>query len=225
MIAARAESSRKGIEWAALGWMFLFFWYMSGVTQLLLFATDTIGWRGFRQTLLLSGLWLVPLLLYPAHTRRLAGIIGGALWLCSLPAFGYYLIYGQDFSQSVIFIMFESNNAEAAEYISQYLTWWMPLAFIGYGLGAWLLWQKIRPVYLPRRSAIIASALIVAATIGYPARFMLGSDVVGRFTSLSDYMSGFKPFLDALPEDVAHQVARDNFLAVLPRRVQAELAE
>ena len=50
MIAARAESSRKGIEWAALGWMFLFFWYMSGVTQLLLFATDTIGWRGFRQT-------------------------------------------------------------------------------------------------------------------------------------------------------------------------------
>ena len=79
MIAARAESSRKGIEWAALGWMFLFFWYMSGVTQLLLFATDTIGWRGFRQTLLLSGLWLVPLLLYPAHSRRLAGIIGGAV--------------------------------------------------------------------------------------------------------------------------------------------------
>ena len=176
MIAARAESSRKGIEWAALGWMFLFFWYMSGVTQLLLFATDTIGWRGFRQTLLLSGLWLVPLLLYPAHTRRLAGIIGGALWLCSLPAFGYYLIYGQDFSQSVIFIMFESNNAEAAEYISQYLTWWMPLAFIGYGLGAWLLWQKIRPVYLPRRSAMVASALIVAVTVGYPARLMLTSD-------------------------------------------------
>ena len=59
----------------------------------------------------------------------------------------------------------------------------------------------------------------------YPARFMLGSDVVGRFTSLADYMSGFKPFLDALPEDVAQQVARDNFLAVLPRRVQTDLAE
>ena len=88
MIAARAESSRKGIEWAALGWMFLFFWYMSGVTQLLLFATDTIGWRGFRQTLLLSGLWLAPLPLSPAPPRRLAGIIGGALRLCPPRASG-----------------------------------------------------------------------------------------------------------------------------------------
>ncbi|WP_405120933.1 amidohydrolase family protein [Pseudomonas leptonychotis] len=59
----------------------------------------------------------------------------------------------------------------------------------------------------------------------YPARFMLGSDVVGRFNGLADYMNGFKAFLDALPADVAHQVARDNFLAVLPRKVQAELVD
>ncbi len=59
----------------------------------------------------------------------------------------------------------------------------------------------------------------------YPARFMLGSDVVGRFDGLGDYLSGFTPFLDALPADVAQQVARDNFLAVLPRKVQAELVE
>ena len=176
MIAAHTEPARKNIDWAALGWMLLFFWYMSGVTQTLLFASGTVGWSGFRQTLLLSGLWLVPLLLYPAHVQRLASIIGGVLWLCSLPAFGYYLIYGQEFSQSVIFIMFESNNAEAAEYISQYLSWWMPLAFAGYGLGAWLLWQKIRPVYLPRRTAMVASLLILATTIGYPARFMLSDD-------------------------------------------------
>jgi predicted TIM-barrel fold metal-dependent hydrolase len=59
----------------------------------------------------------------------------------------------------------------------------------------------------------------------YPARFMLGSDVVGRFNGLAETMAGFKPFLDALPEEVAQQVARDNFLAVLPRRVQAEVTE
>ena len=197
MIAARADSFRKGLEWAALGWMFLFFWYMSGITQLLLFSTDTIGWRGFRQTLLLSGLWLIPAILYPAHTRRLTGIIGGLLWLCSLPAFGYYLIYGQDFSQSVIFIMFESNNTEAAEYISQYLNGWMPLAFLGYGLGAWLLWQKVRPVYLPRRSALAASALILATTLGYPARFMLNSD---------DFIAGLNKFEERLAAVTPWQV-------------------
>lgn len=58
----------------------------------------------------------------------------------------------------------------------------------------------------------------------YPARFMLGSDVVGRFDSLGKFMTDFNPFLDALPEKVAQQVARDNFLAVLPRKVQHEVA-
>lgn len=50
----------------------------------------------------------------------------------------------------------------------------------------------------------------------FPERFMLGSDVVGQFGSVEKYMTGFDPFLDALPENVARAVARDNFLAVLP---------
>jgi hypothetical protein len=33
-------------------------------------------------------------------------------------------------------------------------------------------------------------------------------------------MRRFDPFLDALPEDVAQKVARDNFLAVLPKANQ-----
>lgn len=51
----------------------------------------------------------------------------------------------------------------------------------------------------------------------YADRFMLGSDVVGRFTSIGEQMNGFDAFLDALPEAVARKVARDNFLAVLPK--------
>ena len=51
----------------------------------------------------------------------------------------------------------------------------------------------------------------------FPERFMLGSDVVGRFGSLGEQLHGFGPFLDALPEDIARKVARDNFLMVLPK--------
>ena len=51
----------------------------------------------------------------------------------------------------------------------------------------------------------------------FPERFMLGSDVVGRFNKLGKEMRSFNPFLDALPEDVARKVARDNFLAILPK--------
>ena len=173
MQAAVQIKSRQAIDWAGLGWSFVFFWYVSGFTQWLLLATDTAGFSGFRQSFLLSGVWLIPLLLFPVRARRLAGAIGGLLWLCSLPAFGYFLIYGQEFSQSVIFIMFESNNVEAAEYIAQYWVWWMPLAYCAYGLGAWLLWRKVRPVYFGKRSALIISVVIALATIGYPARYML----------------------------------------------------
>ena len=52
----------------------------------------------------------------------------------------------------------------------------------------------------------------------YPTRFVLGSDVVGRFSSLGETMQGFEPILQALPADVAQAIAKDNFLALLPRQ-------
>ncbi|MCQ4295118.1 amidohydrolase [Pseudomonas stutzeri] len=57
----------------------------------------------------------------------------------------------------------------------------------------------------------------------HPTRFVIGSDVVGRFDNLATGMHAFAPFLDALPEAVAQGVARDNFLALLPRKRQADL--
>ena len=162
-----APAGRSAIDWAGLGWMFLFFWYFSGVTQALLWASGTTGSTGSRQVLLASALWLVPLLLFPGRTRLLAGAIGAVLWLCSLSGFAYFLVYGQEFSQSVIFIMFESNVNEATEYLGHYFAWWIVLALIAYGLGGWLLWRKVRPVYLPRRAALVASLLLFTASVGY----------------------------------------------------------
>ena len=52
----------------------------------------------------------------------------------------------------------------------------------------------------------------------FPERFMLGSDVVGRFNKLGRELHSFDVFLDALPEEVARKVAHDNFLAILPAK-------
>ncbi|QXH34294.1 amidohydrolase family protein [Pseudomonas muyukensis] len=54
----------------------------------------------------------------------------------------------------------------------------------------------------------------------FPSRFMLGSDLVGRFASLGEQLHGFDPFLDALPAAVAEQVSRRNFLDLLPKNVK-----
>jgi len=106
----------------------------------------------FRQAFFMSALWLAPMLLFARRTRLLAALIGVVLWACSMASLGYFFIYQQEFSQSVIFIMFESNISEAGEYATQYFAWWIVLAFIAHTAFAIFLWTRLRPVYLPRAS-------------------------------------------------------------------------
>ena len=164
----RSSTPAKGFDWAGLGWLFLFFWYFSGITQLLILLTGTSGFTGFRQAFVMSAIWLAPMLLFPARTRLLAAVIGVVLWACSMASLGYFFIYQQEFSQSVIFIMFESNVSEAGEYMTQYFAWWMVAAFIAHTAVALFLWTRLRPVYLPRGKALLAATAILVAVIGYP---------------------------------------------------------
>lgn len=82
-----------------------------------------------------------------------------------------------------------------------------------------LSWTMLRPYLLDARGRPDRRWLQLVRR--HPGRFMLGSDVVGSFGSLGELLHGFRPFLDALPEEVARRVARDNFLAVLPRRADS----
>ncbi|MFL6531746.1 MAG: phosphoethanolamine transferase CptA [Pseudomonas sp.] len=164
----RSKTTAKGFDWAGLGWLFLFFWYFSGITQLLILLSDTSGFTGFRQAFVMSALWLAPMLLFPTRTRLLAALIGVVLWACSMASLGYFFIYQQEFSQSVIFIMFESNVAEAGEYMTQYFAWWMVPAFLAHTLVGYFLWTRLRPVYLPRGQAMAVAAVIMVAVVGYP---------------------------------------------------------
>ncbi|MBA1204519.1 amidohydrolase family protein [Pseudomonas capeferrum] len=78
-----------------------------------------------------------------------------------------------------------------------------------------LSWSVLEPYLLDEKKVPRKAWLELVER--FPDRFMLGSDVVGRFDNLGKEMHGFEPFLDALPEPVARQVARDNFLAILPK--------
>ncbi|MDR6915575.1 heptose-I-phosphate ethanolaminephosphotransferase [Pseudomonas sp. 3296] len=164
----RSTASAKGFDWAGFLWLFLFFWYFSGITQLLIQLTGTSGFTGFRQAFVMSAIWLAPMLLFPKQTRVMAAVIGVVLWACSMASLGYFFIYQQEFSQSVIFIMFESNISEAGEYMTQYFAWWMVAAFLAHTLFAYFLWTRLRPVVLPRWQALVAATAIVIAVVGYP---------------------------------------------------------
>jgi predicted TIM-barrel fold metal-dependent hydrolase len=84
-----------------------------------------------------------------------------------------------------------------------------------------LSWTMLKPYLLDEQDK--PDPKWVALMKRHPTRFVIGSDVVGRFQNLATGMHAFAPFLDALPEEVARAVARDNFLALLPRKRQGEL--
>ncbi|MCP1648887.1 phosphoethanolamine transferase CptA [Pseudomonas nitroreducens] len=163
-----SPAARKRVDWAALGWLLLFFWYFSGVTQALILFSGTTGFAGFRDAFFLSSLWLAPPLLLPRFTKGIAAIIGLVLWGASLVGLSYFGIYKQEFSQSVIFVMFESNTAEAGEYFSQYFSLWLCLALLAYSVVAVLLWRRIRPVSMPAYARVPLAILLVALNLVYP---------------------------------------------------------
>lgn len=141
-----ADPVPTAFSWRRFALWFLFFFYFSGVHQAIIYFSGIAGFYGLQQALIMSLLWLVPVLLLPGHGRLVAGITALILWLSSLFSMAYLALYHQDFSQSVIFILFESNPAESSEYIQSYFAWWMLPALAVYTLIPWLLWRRLRPV-------------------------------------------------------------------------------
>lgn len=78
-----------------------------------------------------------------------------------------------------------------------------------------LSWTVLEPYLLDRRGRPDPDWL--ALVQAHPDRFVIGSDLVGRFEGVGGKLSAFDPFLDALPPDVARRVAHDNLVALLPR--------
>lgn len=195
----RSSSTAKGFDWAGFLWLFVFFWYFSGITQLLIQLTGTSGFTGFRQAFVMSAVWLAPMLLFPKQTRVMAAVIGVVLWACSMASLGYFFIYQQEFSQSVIFIMFESNVSEAGEYMTQYFAWWMVPAFLAHTLFAYFLWTRLRPVHLPRGRALVAATAIVVAVVGYP--------LIKQTLRTGNFAEGFEKFETRIEPAVPWQMA------------------
>ncbi|AWA39583.1 hypothetical protein DBV33_13660 [Pseudomonas fluorescens] len=207
----RSKTTATGFDWAGFIWLFVFFWYFSGITQLLIQLTGTSGFTGFRQAFVMSAVWLAPMLLFPKRTRLLAAVIGLVLWACSMASLGYFFIYQQEFSQSVIFIMFESNVSEAGEYMTQYFAWWMVPAFLAHTAFAYFLWTRLRPVYLPRGQAFVAAMAILVAVIGYP--------LVKQTMRTGSFAQGFEKFETRIEPAVPWQ------MAVAYHRYQETLAD
>ncbi|MGX9739013.1 phosphoethanolamine transferase CptA [Pseudocitrobacter corydidari] len=175
MLSTTTPAETK-FSWKALGWALLYFWFFSTLLQAIILLTGYSGTNGFRDSLLFSSLWLIPIFLFPSKTRIIAAVIGIVLWAASLATLCYFVIYGQEFSQSVLFIMFESNANEASEYMSQYFSLKIVLTAVAYTAVAIFLWSRLKPVYIPHLSRWLVSFALLYGLILNP---IVAGSVVG----------------------------------------------
>ena len=134
---------------------FLFFYFFSAVYQSLCFISNISGFVGQRETFYMSFFWFIPILIFINYAKSLAAVIGIILWATSLFSLGYFILYNQEFSQSVIFIVFESNISESKEFLQTYFSWWIIPIFFIYTLIAYFIWKDLDNIEIQNKSKLI----------------------------------------------------------------------
>lgn len=140
---------------------FFFYFFTAGIVQVLLFTAGKVGPQGIFDAILVSFLWLIPSLLFPKQQKRINLFIGISIFILNLPSFGYFLIYQEEITQSLYFIIFDSNSNESSEYIQHYFKWWIPFAFFAYGYISYKLWTLLKPIELTNKKKYTFSFLIL----------------------------------------------------------------
>nr|WP_310740154.1 phosphoethanolamine transferase domain-containing protein [Arsenophonus apicola] len=162
------SSPSKKNNLVAFIWLLVFFLYFSTVIQIIVVTTGQSNTIGLRDSLLYSTVWLIPALFFSRHIKLVTAIIGFILWLSSAIALAYYIVYGQQFSQSVMFIMFETNTHEASEFLTQYLSIKVIATLLLYTLIAIFLWTRIKPVHISVSAKLLLSTIIIGILFGAP---------------------------------------------------------
>ena len=143
-----------------VGKLYVFFLFFSLPYQVAIYSVGMSNTTGIREAILRSSLWLIPVLLLPRYTKKIAAFIGIILWSTSIVSWSYFYVFGQDFSQSVLFIIFESNPAESREFIESYISLEIVVLLTLYALTAFFLWKRLEAVHLPRLNKTITVSVV-----------------------------------------------------------------
>lgn len=151
----------RNFSWRSLVYAILYFCYFSCALQLYIALSGHANFIGLRDSIIYSMIWLIPVLFFPHFTKKYATIYGIIVGGLSLISIGYFTIYRQEFSQSVFFVMAESNYNESHEFISQYLSIKLVAVLLIYILVGVFLWFKVKPFYVKNMTKWVVSIIIV----------------------------------------------------------------
>ncbi len=174
---------------------FLLFWYLTSITQLLISLSGAASFEGFKDATISAFLWMIPIFIFPQYVKKLTAALGVMLWLFALPGFGYFLIYGQELTQSLMFIIFESNQSESAEYLQNYLSIKVVLGYLAFTLIPIFIWTYIKPYTDERKPAYITSFVITTLIFMTPVtRAIAYGDINAAYKNMNRHLSSAPPW-------------------------------
>jgi heptose-I-phosphate ethanolaminephosphotransferase len=186
---------KQGNTKISILWSYLLFWYLTSTTQLLLAISGAVSLEGIKDTTITAILWLIPVLLFPNQAKKTTGVIGVLIWLLALPGFGYFLVYRQDLTQSLMFIIFESNQSESVEYFQNYLSLSVVVGFIVFTLLPLYLWTKIKPFSIDKSNAYLLSSMAMALVFFSPiSRAVSTGNPEAAYKSIDKHLSVGSPW-------------------------------
>ncbi len=174
---------------------FILFWYLTSVTQLLISLSGAASFEGFKDATISAFLWMIPVLILPQHAKKISAGIGALLWLFALPGFGYFLIYGQELTQSLMFIIFESNQSESAEYLQNYFSIKVVFGYLLFTLIPFLIWKQIKPYPVEKKPAYVICSVIAVLIFMTPVKRAIEyGDVNAAYKNMNRHLSAAPPW-------------------------------
>jgi len=121
--------------------------------------------------------------------------MGVIFTLLALPGLFYAIIYQQELTQSLLFIIFESNLAESREYIQNYLSIKVSFIVAVYLICIYLYWTKLENFTLSANKKIIMTVSIIALVFFSPVQKMIKKHSLQAFqSSVHRHLSVASPY-------------------------------
>ncbi|AKR44309.1 phosphoethanolamine transferase CptA [Methylophilus sp. TWE2] len=174
------------------------FLLLGGVTQALLWLFGAASLEGFKDAMLVTSLWLIPLWWQPQRLRTLSALIALMLGVSALPGLAYFLVYRQELTQSLMMILFESNQSESKEYLHNYFSWWILLALLSFIAITMAYWRTLQPATLSKTKATVYTLLVLFVAFASPLKHMVHGQWFYAYKSFNKHFSGVPPFQLAL---------------------------
>ncbi|MGA0722802.1 MAG: phosphoethanolamine transferase CptA [Methylophilaceae bacterium] len=180
---------------ARLFYYYLFFIIITGSSQLYLSVSHHSSFEALKDVVFICLLWILPIIIFSNHAKKIAMAMGVIFTLLALPGLFYAIIYQQELTQSLLFIIFESNIAESREYIQNYLSIKVSLIVVVYLICIYLYWTKLENFTLSANKKIIMTVSIIALVFFSPVQKMIKKHSLQAFqSSVHRHLSVASPY-------------------------------